>query len=45
VVENTGFPIVIADDVPETRTPTDEELRLIRDVLDPDGLRNTEVKG
>jgi hypothetical protein len=45
VVENTGFALVVPDDVPETRRPTDEELHLIRDVLDPDGLRNAEVKG
>lgn len=26
-----------------TREPTDEELRLIREVLDPEGFRDTEV--
>ena len=35
-VELTGFPLVVPDDVPESRLPTDEELRLIREVLDPD---------
>jgi hypothetical protein len=30
--------------VPETRLPTDEELHLIREVLDPSGLREAEVK-
>lgn len=45
VVENTGFPLVIPDDVPESRLPTDEELHLIRDVLDPQSLRDSEVKG
>lgn len=45
VVENTGFELEVPDDVPETRLPTDEELQLIRDVLDPNGLRNAEVKG
>jgi acyl CoA:acetate/3-ketoacid CoA transferase beta subunit len=44
VVANTGFPLVIPDDVPETRAPTDEELHLISDVLDPGNLRDTEVK-
>lgn len=45
VVESTGFPLVIPDDVAETRLPTDEELHLIRDVLDPQSLRDAEVKG
>jgi acyl CoA:acetate/3-ketoacid CoA transferase beta subunit len=44
VVAATGFELVVPDDVPETRMPSDDELRLIRDVLDPDGLRNAEVK-
>ena len=42
VVAATGFPLAV-DDAQETRMPTDEELRLIRDVLDPKGLRNKEV--
>ena len=37
VVEATGFELVVPDDVlDETRLPTDEELRLIREVIDPD---------
>jgi len=43
VVENTGFPLVVPDDVPVTRAPTAEDLRIIRDLLDPDNLRNAEV--
>ena len=43
VVAETGFELVIGADVPQTRTPTDEELRLIRDVLDPQRLREREV--
>jgi acyl CoA:acetate/3-ketoacid CoA transferase beta subunit len=43
VVENTGFELVIEDDVPETRLPTAEELRLIRERIDPKGLLNREV--
>jgi acyl CoA:acetate/3-ketoacid CoA transferase beta subunit len=43
VVENTGFPLVVPDDVPVTRAPTDEDLLLIRDLLDPANLRNAEV--
>ena len=40
--EATGFELHI-DDVVETRLPTDEELRLIREVLDPKTLRDKEV--
>ncbi len=43
VTAATGFELVIPDEVPETRSPTDEELRIIRDVLDPRGLRDREV--
>jgi hypothetical protein len=45
IVENTGFPLTVPGDVPETRVPTDEELHLIREVLDPQNLRDVEVKG
>ena len=38
----TGFDLHV-DDVVESRLPTDEELRLIREVLDPKGLRDREV--
>jgi acyl CoA:acetate/3-ketoacid CoA transferase beta subunit len=44
VQEATGFELVVDDDLDETRAPTDEELRLIREVLDPDGLREAEVR-
>lgn len=44
VLANTAFAPVVPPDLGETRTPDDEELRLIRDVLDPRGLRKTEVK-
>jgi len=43
VREQTGFPLVVADDVPVTREPTDEELRLLREVLDPKDIRSKEV--
>jgi acyl CoA:acetate/3-ketoacid CoA transferase beta subunit len=43
VVENTGFSLSIHDDVEETRAPTDEELELIREVLDPQDVRKGEV--
>jgi acyl CoA:acetate/3-ketoacid CoA transferase beta subunit len=44
IVEATGFSLTIPDDLPETRLPTPEELSLLRDVLDPRGLRDREVK-
>jgi len=43
VVAATGFDLVIGDDVPVTREPTAEELRLIREVIDPGGARYAEV--
>jgi acyl CoA:acetate/3-ketoacid CoA transferase beta subunit len=44
IVAATSFPLVIPDDVTETRLPTPEELDLIRTVLDPTGLRDREIK-
>ncbi|MER6214955.1 CoA-transferase [Streptomyces sp. NPDC001674] len=41
----TGFEPAIGDEVPYTREPTAEELRLIREVIDPEGLREREVRG
>jgi acyl CoA:acetate/3-ketoacid CoA transferase beta subunit len=43
VVAATGFDLLVPDEVPESRLPTDDELHFIRDVIDPGGLRNTEV--
>ena len=43
VVSATGFELVIPDDVPESRLPTATELELIREVIDPKGLREKEV--
>ncbi|MEO6083496.1 MAG: CoA-transferase [Umezawaea sp.] len=42
VLSQTSFPLV-HDDVGETRLPTDEELELLRTVLDPGGARDREV--
>jgi acyl CoA:acetate/3-ketoacid CoA transferase beta subunit len=42
--EQTGFPLVVPDGVPETREPTDAELRLIRERIDPKGLRDREIR-
>ncbi|WP_377322874.1 CoA-transferase [Pimelobacter simplex] len=43
VVAATGFALEVPDDVPETRAPSYEELVIIREVLDPKGLRFKEV--
>ncbi|MFI6982046.1 CoA-transferase subunit beta [Embleya sp. NPDC050154] len=43
VVEATGFELVIPSEVPTSRVPTNEELRIVRDVLDPRGMRTREV--
>jgi acyl CoA:acetate/3-ketoacid CoA transferase beta subunit len=44
VVEQTGFPLATAD-VGHTRWPTDAELAVLRDLLDPESLRDKEVAG
>jgi acyl CoA:acetate/3-ketoacid CoA transferase beta subunit len=45
VVASTGFDLIVPDTVPETRPPTDAELELIREVLDPAGFGAREVVG
>jgi acyl CoA:acetate/3-ketoacid CoA transferase beta subunit len=44
VKEATGFELVIDGDVADTRVPTNDELRILDEVVDPDGERFTEVK-
>ncbi|GGK59737.1 CoA-transferase subunit beta [Nocardia camponoti] len=44
VAEQTSFEVAGLTEAGETRLPTDEELRLIRDVLDPKGFRDKEVR-
>jgi len=39
----TGFELAADDDVPETRDPTEEERDIIRNLIDPNGLRKQEV--
>jgi acyl CoA:acetate/3-ketoacid CoA transferase beta subunit len=43
VVAATGFELVIPTDVATSRLPTDDELRLLYTVIDPEGRRETEV--
>jgi glutaconate CoA-transferase, subunit B len=38
VVENTGFELLFADNITQNAPPTDEELRILREKVDPDGL-------
>jgi acyl CoA:acetate/3-ketoacid CoA transferase beta subunit len=43
VIAQTGFALTIPEQVPPTREPGEEELRLIREVLDPQNRRDAEV--
>ena len=43
VLASTGWDLALSDDVGETRAPNAEELELLREVLDPGGLRDKEV--
>ncbi len=45
VVRSTGFALIIPDHVEETRSPTVEELRLLREVIDPGSLGQKELSG
>jgi acyl CoA:acetate/3-ketoacid CoA transferase beta subunit len=38
VVDNTGFELLMADEIGENPPPTDEELSILREKVDPDGL-------
>jgi hypothetical protein len=44
VVKATGFELAIPEVVPETRLPTDTELALIRERIDPEGFSSKEVR-
>ena len=43
VVAHTGFELIIDGQVPQTPVPTAQQLQLIREVIDPRGLRHLEV--
>ncbi len=45
VIDNTGFPLIVPDEanIAQTRLPTAEELRLIRETIDPEGFLAREV--
>jgi len=38
VIKATGFELIIADDVETTKPPTKEDLRLLHEVIDPNGF-------
>jgi acyl CoA:acetate/3-ketoacid CoA transferase beta subunit len=43
-VENaTSFPLTAAPDLGETRAPAEDELRILREVVDPQGLGKKEL--
>jgi hypothetical protein len=44
VQANTGFELVIPDGIGRNSPPSDEELRVLREVVDPVGIRQTEFK-
>jgi glutaconate CoA-transferase, subunit B len=44
VVENTGFELLVADTLQELMPPTDEELRILREEVDPVGLISAKRK-
>jgi len=44
VRDATSFEVHGLADADETRLPTDEELRLIREVIDPKSLRDREIR-
>ncbi|HWE57529.1 MAG TPA: CoA-transferase [Acidimicrobiales bacterium] len=43
VVAGTGFPLTVPESVAETRTPTDKEMQLISEVIDPSDQRHVEL--
>jgi glutaconate CoA-transferase, subunit B len=45
IQKKTGFPLMVAPDVQETVAPTDAEVRLLREEIDPLGVRKLEMLG
>lgn len=45
IQKKTGFPLEIAPDYAETKPPNSEEIRLLREVIDPLGIRKLETLG
>jgi len=45
LVAKTGFELILPDPIPETEPPSEEELRLLREQIDPLGVRTLETLG
>lgn len=45
LVAKTGFELILPDPVPETEPPSENELRLLREQIDPLGVRTLETLG
>ena len=45
IQRKTGFPLAMSDAITETPPPTAHELRLLREVIDPLGVRKLETLG
>jgi glutaconate CoA-transferase subunit B len=45
VQEKTGFELLISSKVPETEAPTEEQVRLLREKVDPRAMRKLEFRG
>lgn len=45
VIAKTGFVLEFVDDLPETAPPTVEDVRLLREAIDPLGVRKLELLG
>jgi len=43
IQENTGFELLKAPDLKETKPPTEDEIRILREKVDPLGIRKLEV--
>jgi glutaconate CoA-transferase subunit B len=45
VQEKTGFELLIPDKVPETEAPTVEQVKILREKVDPKSMRKLEFRG
>ncbi len=45
VKEKTGFELLVPSNVPETEAPTVEQLKVLREVVDPKSMRKLEFRG
>ena len=43
IQEKTGFELIVPNEVPETKPPTDHELKMLREKVDPLAIRRLEV--